>query len=135
MADIKYNQFKVDLLKGVHNLETASGYKLALFTASHTPAATDTLYSGLTGEVANGNGYTTGGATVTGVAVTDNAGTAEVDATDVTWTSSTITARYAILYKVADSKLVCLWDFSTDQSSSNGDFTVQFNASGLLNLT
>jgi len=38
--------------------------KIALFTSDFVPDLTDTLYSGLANEVANGDGYITGGETL-----------------------------------------------------------------------
>lgn len=117
----------------------ADTLKCALLTATYTPDATDVYYSDLTNEVANGNGYTTGGATLTGVAVTYSGGTTTIDATDATWPTSTITARYAVVYKDSGvgttSPVLFLYDFGTDKSSSGGTFTVAWNASGLATLT
>lgn len=115
--------------------------KVALVTSSYTPdqdAHED--YADITNEVANGNGYTTGGETLANAAVTiddtDNEGV--FDADDVTWSASTITARGAIVYKdsgvAGTSWFICYLDFGSDQSSSSGDFTIQWNAEGILNL-
>jgi hypothetical protein len=53
-----------------------------------------------------------------------------------TWGSSTITARYAVFYEDtgtgSTSALICYWDFVSDQSSSNGNFTLTPGASGLV---
>ena len=54
--------------------------------------------------------------------------------------NSTITARRAVLYDDSGAtdadKAVLLWvDFGQDESSSNGDFTVQWNASGIATVT
>ncbi len=49
----------------------------------------------------------------------------------VTWASSTITARYAVLYDNAGTKpLLAVVNFGTDQSSSNGNFTVTPSVNG-----
>lgn len=67
------------------------------FSASHEDT-TDVLAAGT--EVANGNGYTTGGVTLTGTAVTVNASPkyTKFDADDAQWASLTATFRYAIVY-------------------------------------
>ena len=60
------------------------------------------------------------------------------DADDVAWTTSTLTARYAIIYKStgtsSTSPLIGYIDFSSDKSSVTGTFTIQWNAEGILNL-
>ncbi len=59
-----------------------------------------------------------------------------LDAADVTWASSTITARYAAIYKdtgsAATSPLMGWVDFGQDESSSNGNFTIQWSPNGIL---
>lgn len=107
---------------------------MALFTDTYTPAVTDLLYSSLSGEVANGNGYTTGGATLSAVALSGTA-TVVIDATDTAWTfTASKTARYAVAYNSTSSSLIAYLDFATDQTSA-GIFTIQWNASGLFNIT
>jgi hypothetical protein len=44
-----------------------------------------------------------------------------------TWSSSTITARGALIYKSGGGNpSVAVLDFGADKSSSNGDFQIQF---------
>lgn len=140
MADVIYNAFKKNIMNGGIDLDTNT-MKVALVTSSYTPNQdTHEDMADVTNEVANGNGYTTGGAEITNKAVTadntDNEGVFDGD--DVTWTSSTITARGAVIYKstgvAANDLLVCYLDFGSDQSSSAGDFTIQWNAEGIVNL-
>lgn len=137
MADLKYNSFKQELLQGVHNFDSDT-YGLMLVTDAYTPLATHSKRSDVTNEVV-GTGYTTSGQALTGLASSGGA-TASVDANDVTWSSSTITARAAVLYKrnggaASADELVFYFDFGSNQSSSNGDFVVQINTSGLLDIT
>lgn len=140
MADVVYNSFKSKIMDGSIDLDTDT-IKVLLVTSTYTPdqdAHED--YADITNEVANGNGYTTGGETLANAAVTtddtDNEGV--FDADDVTWAASTITARGAVVYKdsgvAGTSWLICYLDFSSDQSSSSGDFTIQWNAEGIVNL-
>jgi hypothetical protein len=60
------------------------------------------------------------------------------DADDVVWTSSTITARGAVLYKdtgtPSTSPLICYIDFGSNKSSNGADFTIQWSSSGILKL-
>ncbi len=139
MADTIYNSFKRDIMNGGIDLDTDT-IKVALVTSSYTvdQDAHDN-FDDITNEVA-GTGYTAGGATLASVTVTvdntDNEGV--FDAADVTWSTSTITARGAVVYKstgvASTSKLICFLDFSTDKTSTAGDFVIQWGAEGIVNL-
>lgn len=125
--------FKKALLDGEMDFssDTTQTFKIALFTSSATLGASTTQYTGLTNEVANGNGYTTGGETLTVVAPTTSGTTAYLDFSDVTWTSSTITARGALIYKSGGTNpAVAVLDFGADKTSTSGDFQIQFPAAG-----
>lgn len=94
-------------------------------------------------EVANGNGYTSGGAAMSGSSITYSGKTTTWDASDVTWPSLTKTMRYAFLYanKVANGKTnpligyVLLDDTPADVSVTSVDFVLNWNASGILTLS
>lgn len=139
MANIIYNAFKKNIMNGSIDLDTDT-IKVMLVTSSYTPNQDLHDYKDdVTNEV-SGSGYTAGGATLSNKSVTqDNTNDKGVfDADDVTWTNSTITARGAVLYKdtgtPATSPLICYFDFGSDQSSSNGDFTISWSSSGILSL-
>lgn len=139
MANIIYNSFKKKIMDGSIDLDTDT-IKVALVTSDYTPSQDNHEdYADITNEV-SGTGYTAGGATLANKAVTkdntDNEGV--FDADDVTWTSSTITARGAIVYKDsgtdATSWFICYFDFGSDKSSSSGDFKITWNSEGIVNL-
>jgi hypothetical protein len=120
--------FKSELFSGLHDFDNPGGntFKIALYTSSATLGASTTAYSG-TNEVANGNGYTTGGETLTAVSPTTSGTTAYVDFSDVTWSASTITANGALIYNSTNSNRACITlAFGSDKSSSNGDFQIIF---------
>lgn len=115
-------------------------YKLKLLTAATFNATHTTLAATGGTEVANGNGYTTGGATLGSVAITQSGNDAKFDAADVSWTASggSITASYGILYNDTDTDdpPVCFIDFDGSQSAGDGtDFKVIWNASGIVTFT
>ena len=122
--------FKVELLKGVHNFTPSTGdtFRIALYTSSASLDATTTAYT--TSNEVSGTGYTAGGATMTVTATfpKSDSTTAIVDFSDVTFSSSTITARGALIYNdsAAGDPAVAVLNFGTDKSSTNGDFTIQF---------
>ena len=114
--------FKKELLEAEHDF-TADTFKIALYTSSATLGASTTAYS-TTNEV-SGTGYTAGGATLTTVAPTSSGTTAFVDFNDPSFTSATITARGALIYNSSKSnKAVAVYDFGSDQSTTNGTFTI-----------
>lgn len=139
MANIVINNFKVITMDASAGIDwTVDTIKLALCTSTLTPSAdTHTYFSDITNEV-SGTGYTAGGATLgTKTLTQDNTNDRGVaDAADVTWSASTITARYAVLYKstgtASTSPVMGIIDFGSDKSSSATDFVVQFHANGII---
>ena len=130
------NAGRTSLLNGDFDLDSDT-FKIALFQSTSNIGSGSTTYAGLTNEVANANGYTTGGASTT-VSLSGTT-TVTVDATDVTWTASggSITARFAVLYEVGGTVLCyCLLDSTpADVTATTGNtLTVTINASGVFTL-
>lgn len=120
--------FKKELMEAVHNFSNPGGntFKIALFTSSATLGAATTAYS-TSNEVANGNGYTTGGNTLSSVTPTTSSTTAFTDFADTTWTNATITANGALIYNSSQSdKAVAVLAFGGDKTSTAGDFSIVF---------
>lgn len=117
--------------------------KVALLSSSYTPNQdTHDYYDDVVANQVTGTGYTTGGITLTSKTSTYD-GTNNVivlDAADVTWSSSTITARYAVIYNDsgatnASKALIGYVDFGSDQSSTNGNFTITWDSTGIVRIT
>ena len=113
--------------------------KVMLATSAYTPNQSTHKYkSAITNEV-SGAGYTAGGATLTSKTVGASGLTYTFDAADITWSSSTITARYAIFYvdtgTASTSPLLCYWDFGQDEISSSGNHTLTLSGSGIFTVT
>lgn len=112
--------------------------KVALATSAYSPDQdAHDFFNDVTNEVV-GTGYTAGGATLASKTSTYTSGTNTnaLDAADVTWSTSTLTARYAIVYKStgtgSTSPLICYIDFGADVISSAGNFTITWDAAGIL---
>jgi hypothetical protein len=130
--------FKVEILKAVHNFSNPGGntFKIALGKATAsitgTYGAATTNYSNLTGnsdELPNGNGYTTGGNTLTSVTPVADGTVAVCDFDNTTWSSATFTTSGAIIYNSSSSNQACaVLSFGGDQQVSSGDFQIQFPA-------
>jgi hypothetical protein len=117
--------------------------KVALLSSSYTPNQdTHDYYDDVSSYEVTGTGYTTGGITLASKTSTYD-GTNNVivlDAADVTWSSSTITARYAVVYddsgaSAAAKALIGYVDFGSDQSSTNGNFTITWDSTGIVRIT
>ena len=127
--------FKVEILGGDFDFSsgTADTFKIALFTSAATLGAATTAYA-TTNEV-TGTGYVAGGNTLTiSQVVTSSGTTAFLDFADTTWTSATITARGALIYKSGGGDpAIAVLDFGSDKSSTAGDFTIVFPAADASN--
>lgn len=137
----KFNLFTQDVCRGAHKFNSgASTYSVMLTNTA--PVATNHLYADISaGEVAAGNGYTTGGLAC---AMSDSSasGTEKVNAANVVWTGSGAgfgPFRYVVVYQSgsASKELVCWFDYGSSLSLNAGDtFSVNFDAAnGLFQMT
>ena len=138
-----YGQFLSQALNKEIDWDTDT-IKVALLTNAYTPDqdAHNYLDDVITHEVTGATGYTAGGNTLANKTNTYNSSTNVIvlDADDTTWSSSTITARYAVVYNASPSTnatrpLIGYVDFGSDQSSSNGNFTITWDATGIVRIT
>jgi hypothetical protein len=130
--------FKVGLLDGDFDFGTGTSqvFKIALYTASATLDATTTAYTSSNEVSSSGTGYTAGGNTLVVSQVPTSTGTtAFLDFADSTWSAATITARGALIYLAngTTNPAVCVLDFGSDKTSTNGDFTIIFPAADSSN--
>jgi len=120
--------FKQALLDGEMDFssDTSDVFKIALYTSSATLSAATTAYSS-TNEV-SGSGYTATGNTLTiSTNPTTSGTTAYLSFSDTTWSSATITARGALIYKSGGSNpAIAVLDFGADKTSTSGDFQIAF---------
>lgn len=142
MASKMYGQFLAKALNKEVDWDSDT-IKVMLLTSAYTPNQdTHDYLDDVVGNQVTGTGYTAGGATLANKTNTYDSATNVVvlDADDVTWASSTITARYAVIYSDAGATnaqkvLIGYVDFGSDQSSTNGNFTVTWDATGIVRLT
>ena len=117
------NSFKQELLQGLHDLDGHT-LKLALYTSSATLGPTTTAFS--TTNESSGTNYTSGGATISNVAVSLSGTVAFVDFDDVSFSSATISdAAGALIYNSsASNRAIAVSDFGSTKSVSGGTLTV-----------
>ncbi len=86
-------------------------------------------------EHAAGSGYTAGGNVLAGRNTVADGTNYELDATDLDWTTATITgANFACVYETAGGKIRALCDLGGSFSVVAGTFTLQWNASGIIKV-
>jgi hypothetical protein len=118
--------FKQDLMSPGGNLE-AQTLKCALYDNTATLNQNTTAYI-TANEVSNsGTNYTTGGATLTNVAISTDGTTAIFDADNVSFANATISAQAALIYNANNSNSsIAVLDFGGVKTSTNGTFELQF---------
>ena len=138
-----YNYFREYIGNGQFDLDgTSVGFYLSLHTSAGSTNVNNaalSTYASLASEVASGNGYTTGGASVTSrtwaSVATDKY---RFDSTAVVWTATGGTIaniKYAVVYQ-SGGKLVCFSKLTTSQFTLAEDntLTVTPSASGIFEL-
>lgn len=139
---VKFNQFVADLASGVHQLQTGTAHVLKVALTNTAPLASNSVLADIT-QVANGNGYTTGGISVGTITGAQTSGTFKLTGgTDPVWTASSagFTARYAVLYNDTPTSptdpLIGWWDYGSSVTLAAGEtFTVDLDqANGILTL-
>ena len=132
-----YNEFKEELLLGNIDMDGHT-FKVILVTGYTPNIDSHNGLSDVSASEESGTGYTAGGATLAGKAVTKDTTSdrAKFDADDVTWTGLNVgTPSHAILYDDthASDCLVAYWEVTT--ATNGGNYTLQFGANGVLLLT
>jgi hypothetical protein len=109
--------------------------KVALVKSAYTPNQDEhDFWNDVSANEITGTGYTAGGKALSEKTLTYDAAsnTVRMDAKDVEWAESTLTARYAVIYKVegssAESPVLGYVDFGEDKSTSSGIFKIEWDA-------
>jgi hypothetical protein len=136
-AFAKFESFVEAIAEKVHNLGSDT-LKIALTNSA--PLSTNTVLANIT-QIANGNGYTTGGATAALTSSSQTSGTYKLVLVDTSWTASGGSIgpfRYAVLYNdtATNDELIGYYDYGTNITITDGNsFTVDFSAaSGVLTI-
>ncbi len=136
----KFNKFVEHMNKGDFS---GAADTFTVMLTNTTPVATNELYSDVSGtELANGDGYTTGGTAVGSTGSTNSSGTESEAGNAVTFTSTTGNMgpfQYAILYVThsANKYLVGWWDYGsavTLNGVAGETFTITFNSNVLYTV-
>lgn len=145
---VEYNSFRRYIADGTMDVNTDE-WKLGFYqSTSNAATATLSTRASVTNEVASGNGYTTGGKTLTGVVWSTgaSAGQMRFKASALTWaaTGGTIpNVKYAVLYNnttgasAGARKLALVSTLSTGQFtvSQGNQLQIDLWTNGIFNLT
>lgn len=128
MANIVPDSFKTDLLGGTFDFDSSGGstFRLALYTSLANFSTSTTAYSTTNEVSSSGTNYTAGGSTLTNNGVSISSNIAFVDFADLTFSSVTLTAAGALIYKDSSNEAVLVLDFGGSKTATNGDFVIQF---------
>jgi hypothetical protein len=137
-----YAKGMLAVLKNIMDLDgSAMRCSLHVFGSSigTYPQTAHQYQSSVTGEVANGNGYATGGFTVGSQTATQAGTTLTFDCGDGQWTNATISAYYAVLFNASGAAstswdLLAYVDLGGTQTSSAGTFTIAWSTGGVFTI-
>jgi hypothetical protein len=127
MANIVPDSFKQELFTATHNFSTTGGntFYLSLYTTVTGFSASTTNY--ITTNEASGTGYTAGGTALVNSTVTVAQNISFISFSNATFSTATLSASCCLIYNTTQSKkAVVILDFTTTQTATNGNFTIQF---------
>ena len=134
----KFQSFVEALAEKVHNLQSDT---LRVALSNSIPLATNTVLANIT-QIANGNGYTTGGAPAAQTSSQQTSGTYKLVLSDVTFTATSGSIgpfQYVVLYNdtATNDELIGWYDYGTALTITAGNsFTVDFDGTnGVLTIT
>lgn len=129
-----------DTISGTHTMDglIADGLKCALLDDTVTGVdlndVADSTFTValLTASEVSGAGYTSGGVALSSLARAVVSGQQVVTADNVVFSAVTVTARYALIWDVADGASVRLIDFGHNVEATAADFPVTFSGGIVL---
>ena len=127
----KFEDFVEQLGLAVHNLNT---HTLSVYLSNAAPSASGDAVRADMAEIANGNGYTTGGIDTLNTWA-ESGGTGTLTGTKAVWTASggsMAAFRYVVLFNdtAASDPLIGWWDYGSALTLLVGEtFSVKFNSS------
>lgn len=139
-----YAQFLKALVSGSYSLNWATApIEVMLLTSSYVPDQDNHQFlSDVELYEVSGTGYTAGGQALANKTVSYDAvsNVVVLDADDVSWPASTITARYAVIYdntgvSSSEKRLLGYVDFGEDTGTSNSDFRIIWDSSGIFRIS
>jgi hypothetical protein len=132
-----YSHAPLNAFEGLFDYDT-NAIKVALFSAYTPSQANDNDYTTIAAantEVANGSGYTTGGATLGTKTHAVATVVTSLGAANASWTSASFTAAVAVVYDSVTSALLGYIDFGGNQTVVSGTFTIAWSGGIIATIT
>ena len=144
-----YRTFKEDVMAGVHDLDTGGNTIQVMLVTGYTPnTATHNVYTDVNAQEVTGTGYTAKGKTLgsqtvveTGTGTGTSGERGKFSGANITWTGLNIggasgSPSHAIMFNDTPTTpadpLIAYWEVTT--ASNGGNYTLQWNASGIIIL-
>jgi hypothetical protein len=132
MANFIFDRAKYNLAQGKINLLT-DDIRVILMSSAYVPnASTQHVYTDITATEITGVGYITAGQRLLNPQLVEDDvnNWTKFTGTDMTWTTATLTARYAVLYDNTEvsKSLIALYDFNQEMSSYGGDYIIAWDS-------
>jgi hypothetical protein len=138
----KFFCFVQDVANKQHDMKTGTTDVYKVYLSNTAPSQSNTVYN-TPAEIAAGNGYTAGGASIGTITGSQTSGTFKfIGGTDPAWTASGGSIgpfQYAVLYNSSNASkpLIGWWDYGASITLTNGNtFTVDIDqVNGVLTIT
>lgn len=116
------------MMSGTIDLVTDNIYAM-LVSGSYTPSTSHTTYTDVSPYQTAGQGYSAGGQLLTSKSIYSVGNAAHFDASDVTWSNSSLTASGVVLWYSGGptTRHLITWIELGNQSSTNGIFQIVWN--------
>lgn len=138
MASHLQNNFIADMALG-NIIPGTHTFRMSLHTSAYVPNKDHNRFDDVTNEVANGNGYTTGGEIVTITVTQDDANDrTSISFSAPSWPTSSISAAYGVVRRArggaaSADELIAVLDFGGTVTSTNGTFATNETAPFYIN--
>jgi len=138
MASGIYNRMKANLMNKEIDLEGDALIKVMLLGVSHSFNADHNVVGDVSAnDIGSKVVYVAGGSALAGKAVTQGATTKWAATNHAYGPGETLTCYHAVLWddSLPADDLICSIDFGGAQTCTNGTFTIQWDAAGIITLT
>ena len=137
MASGIYPRFFANLMNKVVDME-ADTIKVALMATGHAFNSAHAVFGDVTAnDIGSKVVYVAGGSALAGKAVTQGTTTKWAATNHAYGPGETLSAYHIVLWNdlAGSDELICSIDLGGVQTCTNGTFTIEWNASGILTLT
>jgi hypothetical protein len=134
----KFQCFVGDVANKQHNMNTGTTDVYKVYLTNTAPVAGNTTYN-TPADLASGNGYTAGGASIGTITGVDSAGVfsfaGSANPTFVASGGSIGPFEWAVLYNATSNRLIAWWDYGLAITLTNGNTFVVSLPSPILTLS